>query len=292
MTLALDILLSGLVLGGMYALIALGLTLQYGVARIMNLSYGEFLIAAAFGAFFLYSGLSVNPIVGMIVLLPASFVVNWLVYQIVLTPLVRRAKNQGMLEVDSILATFGALFVIQGIMLVSFGGQLFSYSYLSVPISVFGTTLAANRALALAFALVVGGGLYLFLTRTRAGTALRAVAVNPVAAQLSGIDIRSASALAFAAGGAIVAAGGVLISMFLTFSAASGVEFTMKALIVVIMGGVGNMLGALVAGLLLGISETAVARLVDPGLTLAVTYALFLTVLLWRPTGLFGRPAR
>src|SRR5262249_56877776 len=93
------------------------------------------------------------------------------------------------------------------------------------------------------------------------------------------------------AGGAIVGAGGVLISMFLTFSAAMGVIFTMKALIVVIMGGVGNMLGALIAGLLLGISETAVARLVDPGLTIAVAYAPFLSVLLLRPPGVFWRAA-
>jgi branched-chain amino acid transport system permease protein len=292
MTLTLDILLSGLVLGGMYALIAMGLTLQYGIARIMNLSYGESLIAAAFAALFLYTGMSVNPVVGLLAVVPASFVVNWLLYQIVLMPLVKRAKNQGMLEVDSILGTFGVLFVIQGVMLVVFGGSLQSYSYLSVPVHILGTTLAVNRILALLFALAIGGGLYLLLTRTRYGTALRAIAVNPSAAQLSGIDIRSASALAFAAGGAIAGAGGVLISMFLTFSAASGVVFTMKALIVVIMGGVGNMLGALVAGLLLGVSETAVSRLVDPGLTIAVTYALFLSVLLWRPTGLFGRPAR
>ena len=197
-----------------------------------------------------------------------------------------------MLEVDSILGTFGILFVIQGIMLLTFGGTLQSYSYLSIPVHILGTTLALNRILALLFALIIGGALYLLLTRTRYGTALRAIAVNPDAAPLSGIDTRSASALAFAAGGAIVGAAGVLISMFLTFSAAMGVVFTMKALIVVIMGGVGNMLGALVAGLLLGISETAVARLVDPGLTIAVTYALFLSVLLWRPSGLFGRPAR
>ncbi|MFN3659589.1 MAG: branched-chain amino acid ABC transporter permease [Pseudolabrys sp.] len=292
MTLTLDILLSGLVLGGMYALIALGLTLQYGIARIINLSYGEFLIAAAFGALFLYTGMSVNPILGLIVIVPAAFLANWLLYQIVLMPLVKRAKNQGMLEVDSILGTFGILFVIQGLMLVVFGGALQSYSYLSIPVHILGTTLALNRILALVFALIIGGLLYLFLTRTRYGTALRAVAVNPAAAQLTGIDIRAASALAFAAGGAIVAAGGVLVSMFLTFSAAMGVVFTMKALIVVIMGGIGNMLGALIAGVLLGISETAVARLVDPGLTIAVTYALFLTVLLWRPTGLFGRPSR
>jgi branched-chain amino acid transport system permease protein len=292
MTLTLDILLSGLVLGGMYALIAMGLTLQYGIARIMNLSYGEGLIAAAFAALYLYAGMAVNPLIGLIAIVPGAFILNWLMYQIVLMPLVKRAKNQGMLEVDSILGTFGILFVIQGVMLVSFGGSLQSYSYLSFPVYILGTTLAANRILAFVFAIVVGGGLYLLLTRTRFGTALRAIAVNPDAARLSGIDIRAASALAFAAGGAIVGAAGVLISMFLTFSPTMGVVFTMKALIVVIMGGVGNMLGALIAGLMIGISETAVARLVDPGLTIAVTYALFLVVLLWRPTGLFGRPAR
>jgi branched-chain amino acid transport system permease protein len=291
MTLAIDIVLSGIVLGGMYALFALGLTLQYGVARIINLSYGEFLVAAAFATFQLFVGLSVSPVLGMLAVVPLAFFINWFLYRVVLMPLVRRAKDQGMLEVDSILATFGVLFVIQGVMLVTFGGQLYSYSYLSVPVSIFGTTLAANRLLALLFALVIGLGLYLFLTRTRTGTAVRAVAVNPTAAQLCAIDIHLAAALAFATGGAIVAAGGALVSMFLTFSAAGGVVFTMKALIVVIMGGVGNMLGALVAGLLLGVTETAVARLVDPGLTLAVTYALFLAVLLWRPTGLFGRPA-
>lgn len=292
MTLTIDILLSGLVLGGMYALIALGLTLQYGIARIMNLSYGEFLVAAAFGALFLFTGMAVNPILGLLLIVPASFAANWLLYRIVLTPLVKRAKNQGMLEVDSILGTFGVLFVVQGVMQVVFGGALQSYSYLSVPVYILGTTLALNRILALVFALIVGVVLYGLLTRTRYGTALRAIAVNPVAAQLSGIDVAAASGLAFAAGGAIAGAGGVLISMFLTFSAASGVIFTMKALIVVIIGGVGNMMGALVAGLLLGIAETAVARLVDPGLTIAVTYALFLGALLWRPTGLFGRPTR
>jgi branched-chain amino acid transport system permease protein len=292
MALLFDILLSGIILGGMYALIAIGLTLQYGVARIMNLSYGEFLIVAAFSAFFVYSGLAMSPLIGLIVILPLAFAINWLIYQIVLTPLVRRARNRDMLEVDSILATFGLLFVVQGILLVMFGGQYYSYSYFSVPVNILGSVVAWNRLLALLFALSIGLVVYLLLTRTRQGTAIRAVAVNPASAELCGIDIGKAAAFAFALGGAIVASGGVLISMFLTFNAAMGVVFTMKALIVVIMGGVGNILGALVAGLLLGIAETAVARLVDPGLTLAVTFALFIIVLLVRPTGLFGRPAR
>jgi branched-chain amino acid transport system permease protein len=290
--LAVDILLSGLVLGGMYALAALGLTLQYGVARIMNLSYGEFLVAAALGSYSLYAGIAVSPMVGLVVVVPVAFALNWLIYRILLMPLVRRAKNRDVLEVDSILATFGLLFIVQGIALVIFGGQYYSFSYLSIPVSVLGSTVALNRLIALLFAAVIGSAIYLLLTRTRGGTALRAVAVDPVAAGLVAIDVKRACAFAFALGGALVAAAGVLISMFLTFNASMGVVFTMKALIVVIMGGVGNMLGALVAGLLLGLGETAVARLLDPGLTLAATYALFLAVLLVRPTGLFGRPAR
>ena len=292
MSLLIDIVIAGAVVGGMYSLVAMGLTLQYGVARIMNLSHGESLIAAAFGAHWGFAALAINPLLGLLIAIPLGFVANWLIYQILLIPLVRRAKNRGMLEVDSILATFGLLFVVQGVMLVAFGGQFNTMNYLSIPVNVLGSNVALNRLIALGFALIIGIVLYLALTRTRYGTAIRAVAVDPVAAQLVAIDVRKASAFAFALGGALAAAGGVLIAMFTTFTATMGVVFTMKALIVIIMGGVGNLLGALLAGLMLGLAETAVARLVDPGLTIAVTYALFLTVLLWRPTGLFGRAAR
>jgi branched-chain amino acid transport system permease protein len=292
MSLLIDIVLAGLVLGGMYALIAMGLTLQYGVARIMNLSHGESLIAAAFGGLWGLTAFAVSPLIGVFVAMPVGFAINWLIYQIVLMPLVKRAKNRAMLEVDSILATFGLLFVVQGAMLVLFGGQFNSMNYLSVAVNVLGSNVALNRLIALLFAVFIGSLLYVALMCTRQGTAIRAVAVDPVAAQLVAIDVRKASAFAFALGGALAAAGGVLIAMFTTFTATMGVVFTMKALIVVIMGGLGNIAGALVAGMMLGLAETAVARLVDPGLTIAVTYALFLIVLLWRPTGLFGRPAR
>ena len=292
MSLLIDIVLAGAVLGGMYALVAMGLTLQYGVARIMNLSHGESLIAAAFGGVWGLTAFAVSPLIGLLVAIPLGFAVNWLLYQIVLMPLVKRARNRAMLEVDSILATFGLLFVVQGVMLVVFGGQFNTMNYLSIPVNVLGSNVALNRLIALLFAAIIGIALYLALTRTRYGTAVRAVAVDPVAAQLVAIDVRKASAFAFALGGALAAAGGVLIAMFTTFTATMGVVFTMKALIVVIMGGVGNVAGALLAGMMLGLAETAVARLVDPGLTIAVTYALFLAVLLWRPAGLFGTARR
>ncbi|MEQ8392002.1 MAG: branched-chain amino acid ABC transporter permease [Thalassospira sp.] len=280
---------SGITLGGMYALVAMGLTLQYGVSRIMNLAYGELVIVASFIAFVFMTSFGINPIVGLLIIIPLSFALNWVIYRILLTPLVARAKNRGMLEVDSILATFGLLFIVQGVLLVWFGGNYYSYDFMNGAVNVFGAAIAANRLVALGFAVVIGLGFYVILTRTRIGTALRAVAVDPTSARLVAIDVNFASCFAFALGGAMAAVGGVLVSMFLTFSTSMGVVFTMKALIVVIMGGVGNLLGALIAGLILGVAESLVATYVDPGLTIAVTYVIFLLVLLIKPSGLFGR---
>ena len=288
---AVDITISGLILGGMYAMVALGLTLQYGVSRIMNLAYGELLLAGSFGAYWLYAAHAVSPLVGLTLVVPIAFLANWAIYQFLLMPLVRRAKSREALEADSILFTFGLLFVLQGIGTAVVGTQFYSYVYLAVPVDILGFTVSANRLLAALIALAIGTALYIGLTRTRIGTAIRAVAVDPRAARLVAIDVPKISGLVFAAGGALSAAAGVLVSMFLTFSVSGGVVFTMKALVIVIMGGVGNLLGTLVAGLILGFVEVIVGRLIDPGLTLAANFVIFLAVLLVRPTGLFGRAA-
>lgn len=287
-----DALIIGLTLGGTYALIALGLNLQYGVARILNLAYGEMLIAAALGGLVLFMWAGVSPLAALLLIVPLAAAAGALLYKVAFLPLVRRARSREALEGDSILSTFGLLFVIQGVMLAVFGGNYMSYSFLSVPIEILGTTVAANRLLALVAALVLGGALFLFLTRTRVGTALRAVAVDPGSAPLVAIDVTKIAMLAFAMGTALVAIAGVLVSMFSTFSATMGVLFTMKALIVVIMGGVGNFVGCVLAALLLGLSESVVSTYVDPGLTLAANYAIFLLVLVFRPSGLFGRAGR
>ena len=284
-----ETIVTGVLLGGTYALVALGLTLQYGVSRIMNLANGETLVAACFVAFWLFTSYNVNPLWGILVIAPIAFVINWAIYMALLRPLVDRAKNQGMLEVDAILATFGLLFLFQGLMLRAFGGAYTSYAFLAERFEIFGNYYGLNRVVAFAAACVIATTLYLFLYHTRYGTAVRAVAVNPNSARLVGIDVARAAALSFALGGALTACGGALLSTFYTFNASMGVIFTMKALIIVIMGGVGDVRGAVIAALILGIAETAVARLVDPGLTLAATYALFTFVLLFRPQGIFGR---
>jgi branched-chain amino acid transport system permease protein len=235
--------------------------------------------------------LAINPILGLVIVLPAAFIFGYVIYGAMMQPLVKRSAKTGTLEVDSILATFGLLFVIQGVMLVVFGSNYTSYNYLNFGVNVLGANIAANRLLAFGLAVAIGGTLYFLLTRTRWGTTIRAIAVAPNSAPLVGIDVNRTARFAFALGTMLAASGGVMISMYQTFTASMGVVFTMKALVIVIMGGLGNLMGALVAGLLLGIVETLVATYVDPGLTLASTYLIFLAILLWKPSGLFGKAA-
>lgn len=284
-----DILITGVLLGATYSLIAMGLTLQYGVARIMNLANGEMLVAGAFGAFWVFTAQKASPFAAALFVAPGAFLLNWLIYRYLMRPLVRRAKNRGMLEVDTILATFGLSFVFVGLMLLAFGGEFFTYSYLAEPFRIFGSPFALNRLAASATAVLICGLLYWGIHRTRPGMAIRAVAVDPTAAGLVAIDVPKVSAFAFALGGAVTATGGIALSTFLTMDASIGAVFTMKALIIVIMGGVGDVRGAIIASLILGLAETMVASLLDPGLTLAAAYLLFVLVLLFRPEGLFGR---
>jgi branched-chain amino acid transport system permease protein len=282
-----DILIVGLLLAGTYALIAMGLNLQYGVARILNVANGEILVLGGLAAFWLFITAKISPILTIFLVAPIAFAGNWLIYQFLMAPLVRRAKNQGQLEVDSILATFGLSFILVGVMVLIYG-DFFVYYFLVESIQILGTTIALNRFVAFLLSVAIGLILYLWLNRTRAGMAVRAVSVSTQAAELSGINVPRISALAFAIGGAVTAVGGSLLSTFITLDASIGVIFTMKALIIVIMGGVGDIRGVILAAVILGVMETAVATLIDPGLTLVVAYLIFVLILLFRPQGLFG----
>ena len=283
-----DIFISGLLLSGTYALVAMGLNLQYGVARIMNLANGEVLVFGSLAAFWLYTSSQISPLLTILIVIPISFIGNLLIYNLLLAPLVRRSKSRGALEVDSILATFGMSFILIGIM-ISIEGGFFAYKYLSEPIQILGSTTSLSRLVAFLIATLIALVLYLWLNKTRSGVAVRAVSVSTEAAGLVGINVPRLSAVAFAIGGAITAVGGALISTFITLDASIGVVFTLKALIIVIMGGVGEIRGAIIAAIILGIVETTVATLVDPGLTLAAAYFIFVLILLFRPQGLFGR---
>lgn len=124
------IIIFGVLLGGAYALMAVGLQLQYGVARIMNLANGEMIVAGSFAAFWVYTGATISPLLSILLVAPLAFAINWLIYNIFMLPLVRRSRSEGQLEVDSIISTFGQNFIMVGVMLAMFGGDYFSYAYL------------------------------------------------------------------------------------------------------------------------------------------------------------------
>lgn len=284
----LSTLVIGLVLGGTYALIALGLTIQYGIARIMNLAYGEIAVAGAFFTILVVTGAGLSPILGLAAVIPLCFLLSWAIYRVALQPLVRRARHPGQLEIDSILVTFGLMFLAQGLFTSGFGAGFQGYNWRETPVELFGANIAQGRVLGLVFAVVLGGALWLGMTRSRWGRSLRAVANRPEFAPLVGINRDRVASMAFSIGGAIAGAGGAILTMYQPLTAADGAQLTMKALVIVIMGGVGNLAGALVAGLIVGLVEAYVSYALDPGLTLAATYILFLAVLILRPKGLFA----
>src|SRR5690606_30923212 len=183
-----EVFLNGLLLGGMYGLIALGLNLQYGVARILNLAYGEFFVAGAFTAFFTIMLWQYNPLLSLFISMPLAFVANWLIYKFLMVPLIKRAPDQDGLDADVVLVTFGLFFVFQGLALVYWSGDLRGYTFMSSPVHILGATVAMNRLLAFLGACIIAGILFYVLRYTRVGAALRAITIDPVAASLMGID--------------------------------------------------------------------------------------------------------
>ncbi len=285
----LDLLLGGLVVGGIYALIAIGLNLQYGVARVLNLAYGELLMLGGYAAFFGFSLLGFPPLVTALFGLPAAFAGGWLLFRYVLHPLLARTADPGKREVDSILSTFGLLFLLQGIALVAWTGNDRELHYLvGQSLNVFGTAIQHNRLIVVIAALVLSAAVFAFLRYSTPGRAMRAIAVSPHTAPLVGIDLRKYSALAFATGAALAAVAGILLSSFRTVNPTMGAEYTLNALIVIVMGGIGNVAGGLVAALILGLVQTLASMLGQSALGTIIVFASFAAVLLWRPQGLFG----
>jgi branched-chain amino acid transport system permease protein len=285
----LDLLIGGLVVGGIYALIAIGLNLQYGVARVLNLAYGELLMLGGYLAFFGFTRIGFPPLVTALVGIPVAFGLSWVLFRYVLHPLLARTGDPGKREVDSILSTFGLLFLLQGIALVAWTGNDREYGYLvGEKYDLFGTAIEKNRLVVVIAALVLSAAVFAFLRYSAHGRAMRAIASSPHTAPLVGIDVRKYSAVAFATGASLAAVAGILLSSFRTVNPTMGAEYTLNALIVIVMGGIGNVAGGLVAALILGLTQTLANMLGQSALGTVIVFAAFAAVLLWRPQGLFG----
>lgn len=284
----LEIVIAGLLLGGLYSLIAMGLSLQYGVARVLNISHGEFIMLGALTTWTLVTAFDINPLVSLVIVGPVVFALGFVIHRTLFKRLLASSASPGIFESKSMLASFGLLFIIQNIASIAWGPEIRGYSYLAFPIHLGGAVFGANRLVTLGFATVIGLAFYLFVARTRTGKAIRAAAQDPATAGLMGVNINQVLALCFGLGAAMAGIAGVLISMSYPVHVTMGLEYTIIAIIVVVLGGMGSIPGSFIGGFMLGLIGSIVTY-IDPGLTLIAYYLIFILLLLVRPTGIMGK---
>lgn len=284
----LDIVIAGLLMGGIYALIAVGLSLQYGVARVLNIAHGEFIMLGAFISWSLYTIFGINPLVSLAICGPLVFIIGFILYRTLFTSLRNSSASPAAFEGNSMLASFGLLFIIQNVAILIWGADIKGYSYLAFSVSFGGAKFAANRLVTLGVAIIIGLVFYLFLARTRLGKAIRAAAQDPSAAGLMGVNINQVLALCFGFGALMAGLGGTLISISYQIQPTMGLEYTVIALIVIVLGGLGSIPGSFIGGFLLGLVGSIVTY-IQPGLSLVAYYVIFMLMLLVKPTGILGK---
>jgi branched-chain amino acid transport system permease protein len=284
----LDVAIAGLLLGGLYALIAMGLSLQYGVARVLNISHGEFIMLGGMATWTLFTRFGLHPLLALVVCGPLAFLLGFIIHRTLFKRLLSSSPTPGIFESNSMLASFGLMFIIQNLASIYWGPEIRGYSYLRDPVSLAGAVFGANRLLTLGVTIIIGLAFYLFVARTRLGKAIRAAAQDPATAGLMGVNINAVLALCFGLGAALAAIAGALISISYPVNVAMGGEYFIIAIIVIVLGGLGSIPGSFIGGFLLGIVGSIVTS-VDPLLSLAAYYLIFIVLLLVRPTGIMGK---
>jgi branched-subunit amino acid ABC-type transport system permease component len=272
----------GLLLGFVYGVAAMGLTLIWGVMSVINLAHGPVIALGMFGTYLLFTHLGVNPYLAMVPVAGGGLIVGLVIYIIA----VHRVINAPHLS--SLLATFAVNMIIIGIgtAVFSTSPQNIDYSLGSVEVGIL--TFPASRVVGAFAAIVVTACLYLFLYFTRPGKAIRAVANNRMAAELMGIPSSRVLALSFGLGTMMAAVAGGLIATFFPFTILSGGPYELKSFVICVLGGLGHPLGALVGGLVLGGLEGLIPTFMPVSWVPVVEFGLFVLVLLVRPSGLFG----
>jgi branched-chain amino acid transport system permease protein len=287
-----ELIASGLITGGVYALVGLGLNLQYGLMRILNIAHGEFLMVGAFLTWMAHTTLGLSPLM----MVPLSFAIlmalGVVVHRLTFRRLARTSPNVDIFEARGLMVAFGLMFLVQNFAQSVWGADLRGYDYLTDPVRMGGDNgvqFAGNKLLLLGLSLAFSVGLIVLLKQTLLGKGVRALMQSPTGAQLVGIDTQRLHPLMFGVGLGLSGVAGCLLSMAYTITPSMGEPYTVTALIVITLGGFGSMGGALVGGLALGVIEAIGMHFTNPSLKSLLSYAVFIGVLLWKPNGLFNK---
>jgi branched-chain amino acid transport system permease protein len=289
MRLWIELIVSGLITGGIYALVAMGLNLQYGLMRILNVSHGEFLMLGAYLTYWVHLLTGASPFALLPGVLVGLFALGVAIHRLCFRRLARTTPEPEAFEARSLLVGFGLMFLVQNVALLIWGADLRGYSYLARRVSIAGLEFTENRLVAFASALGMSLVLILVLRATLVGKAVRAMMQSPTGALLVGIDVGRLHPAVFGLGLALAGVAGLLLSMVFEISPSMGEPYTVTALIVITLGGLGSVSGSLVGGLLLGVVEAVGMQLTSPSLKMVLSYGVFILVLVTRPNGLFTR---
>ncbi len=278
----------GILAGGVYGLLAVGLSLQIGVCRVLNITHGEFLMLGGVLTF-TFAELGINPLVAPVIIGPLLFGIGFLLQATLFRGVKARAPSPAAFQGNALLAAFGVMYIISYLARLRFGTRSLPSQYLTQGVPFVGLNLAVNLIVGFAVAAVLGIAVYLFLTRSRLGRAIRATAEDQPTAELMGVNTNTILALCFGLGALLAGVAGTLISMRTPVTTAMGFNNTVIALIVVTLGGLGSVPGSFIAGIIIGIVSMLVAGLWESVLIVPVYYAMLMILLLARPTGIFGK---
>lgn len=280
-------LVNGVIVGGIYAMLGLSLSLLYGVLRVVNFAHGELVIGGSFFAYFLFSAIGLPPLASVPLAALSFFAFGWVAYYL-LIPRLSRSDDP---EIMSFLLMYGFSIALAATMLLMFGADSRSidYSFEPVSVAIGPVYVSTARFYALGVTALITALMGWFLFRTLPGKALRAAQMNREAIQIVGVNIVRLSALAFSIAFGIAGLTGVLIALvFPAFNPFSGAEYSIIGFIVIVLGGLGNPIGALVAGVFYGVAEQMASVFLPQALAQIVGFAILVGTILLRPTGLFG----
>ncbi len=285
MTVFFQSLISGILVGGVYALIGVGLTIIFGVMRIINFAHGDLLMVGMYLTFFLFKLAGIDPFISIAVSIPLLFLWGAFLQKIIIN------RVLGALPQNQILLTIGLGLIMSNTVMLLFTSdyRILSTRYSSSSFDLAGISISTPLAISFAITAAITGALYWFLMMTDTGQAVRATAQDREAAQLMGINVRRMSVIAFGLGTALAGTAGALISPTYYIFPQVGGAFTLKAFVIVVLGGMGSVVGATLGGVIIGATESLAAVYISSGLKELFVYVLFLLILLFKPAGLLGK---
>ena len=281
-TMVLQLVVSGLLAGGLYALVALGLSLIFGVMRVINVAHGALLMLGAYTTYWLFALFGLNPFLSLLVSVPMLFVVGAVLQKL----FVHRVVDAP--ELSSLLLTFGISIFIANVAMLAWSSDYRSVEFLTGSFILGQIAVSKPRLISFIVALGLTGLAFLFLHRTKIGKAIRATSQHRDVAQVCGIDVRRIDVITFGLGAGLAGAGGSLVSVMFAVYPEMGLIYVFKSFLVIALGGAGNFPGAFFGGLLLGLVEGLASLFLTAQLSEVIAYILLVVVLLVRPAGLLG----